>query len=88
VLRHRSVRDCIVVGRPSEAWGSEVVAVISLAHPDLHTPTVDDLGRLMPGLARYKHPKAIVAVDEIRRSPAGKADYAWARAIAAGNQLT
>jgi acyl-CoA synthetase (AMP-forming)/AMP-acid ligase II len=88
VLRHRSVRDCIVVGRPSEAWGSEVVAVISLAHPDLHTPTVDDFSRLMPGLARYKHPKAIVAVDEIRRSPAGKADYAWARAIAAGNELT
>ena len=31
-------------------------------------------------LARYKLPKQIVFRPQVRRSPAGKADYAWARA--------
>jgi fatty-acyl-CoA synthase len=34
-------------------------------------------------IARYKLPKAIIYVDEIVRSPSGKADYRWARQIAA-----
>jgi 3-oxocholest-4-en-26-oate---CoA ligase len=34
-------------------------------------------------IARFKLPKAIVYVDEIVRSPSGKADYRWARQIAA-----
>jgi fatty-acyl-CoA synthase len=34
-------------------------------------------------IARYKLPKAIVFVDEILRSPAGKADYRWAATVAA-----
>ena len=29
-------------------------------------------------LARYKLPKAFVFVDEVVRSPSGKADYRWA----------
>lgn len=87
VLRHRAVLDCIVVGRPSETWGSEVAAVISLSHPDLLPPTPADLSRLMADLSRYKHPKAVVVVDRIERTPAGKADYAWARQVAAMSLL-
>jgi fatty-acyl-CoA synthase len=34
-------------------------------------------------LARYKLPKAFVFVDTVVRSPAGKADYRWAKATAA-----
>ena len=34
-------------------------------------------------LAAYKAPKVVVFVDEIVRSPAGKADYRWARGVAA-----
>ena len=34
-------------------------------------------------LAAFKSPKKVVAVDRIVRSPAGKADYRWAREIAA-----
>ncbi len=30
-------------------------------------------------IAQYKLPKAFVFVDEILRSPSGKADYRWAR---------
>ena len=33
-------------------------------------------------IARYKLPKAFVFVDEVVRSPAGKADYRWARTTA------
>jgi fatty-acyl-CoA synthase len=29
-------------------------------------------------IARYKLPKAVLFVDAIRRTPAGKADYRWA----------
>ena len=34
-------------------------------------------------IARYKLPKQIVFVDEVVRSPSGKADYRWAKQIAA-----
>jgi acyl-CoA synthetase (AMP-forming)/AMP-acid ligase II len=33
-------------------------------------------------LAAYKLPRDVVCVDEIKRSPAGKADYPWAQATA------
>ena len=36
-------------------------------------------------LARYKLPKAIVFRAVIERSPAGKADYRWAREQAVGD---
>ena len=32
-------------------------------------------------LAGYKVPRAVFVVDEVRRGAAGKADYAWARAV-------
>jgi acyl-CoA synthetase (AMP-forming)/AMP-acid ligase II len=41
-------------------------------------------------LAGYKVPRAYVVVREVRRSPAGKADYRWARdlAVASTNAST
>jgi len=81
VLAHPAVRDCIVVGRVSDRWGSEVVAVVSV-ESGREAPAVADLSELLTErLARYKHPKAVIVVDEVRRSPAGKADYAWARSV-------
>ena len=35
-------------------------------------------------LAGYKVPRTITFVDEVVRSPAGKADYRWAKAAARG----
>ena len=51
------------------------------------TSTTADLLDVAAGhIARYKLPKAIVFVDEIVRSPSGKADYRWARQrVAAGS---
>ena len=33
-------------------------------------------------VARYKLPKAVIFLDHIVRSPSGKADYRWAKAVA------
>jgi acyl-CoA synthetase (AMP-forming)/AMP-acid ligase II len=81
IAGHPAVQDVVVCGRPSERWGSEVVAVVSLNAP----ATEADLTAHAAGhLARYKLPKAWVFVDEVQRSPSGKADYRWAKEIAVG----
>ena len=83
IAGHPSVSDVVVVGRPSERWGQEVVALVHLR--DGATATVDELARHASGhVARYKLPKAWIFLPAIQRSPAGKADYRWARSQALG----
>jgi fatty-acyl-CoA synthase len=84
LLRHEAVADCVVVGRRSERWGEEVVAVVQLRSGALagDDDLVREAGR---HLARYKLPKAIVRVPEVRRAASGKADYRWAARVAAGD---
>jgi acyl-CoA synthetase (AMP-forming)/AMP-acid ligase II len=78
VASHPAVRDVVVTGRPSERWGQEVVAVVALAEDA--AATADELIRhAESSIARYKLPKAVVFRPAIERSPAGKADYRWAR---------
>jgi fatty-acyl-CoA synthase len=84
--QHPDVYDAVVTGRPSERWGSEVVAVV-----ELRSGAAADAPALIEfcsaHLARYKLPKAVVFRDQIVRSPSGKADYRWARAQAvSGNE--
>ena len=81
IKAHSGVYDCIVAGRPSERWGSEVVAVVRI-RPGHDVDDADLLAEAERHIARYKLPKAIVRVDEIVRSPSGKADYRWAASIA------
>ena len=78
VSSHPAVADVVVAGRPSERWGQEVVAVVALT--DGATVDADELiAHAATSLARYKLPKAVVFRPVIERSPAGKADYRWAR---------
>ena len=78
---HPSVYDCVVAGRPSDRWGNEVVAVVRLRRG--HAPDTESLlSHAAEHIARYKLPKAFVFVNEISRSPSGKADYRWAKQIA------
>lgn len=78
---HPSVYDCVVAGRPSDRWGNEVVAVVRIRQG--HTPDTESLlSHAAEHIARYKLPKAFVFVNEISRSPSGKADYRWAKQIA------
>lgn len=73
------VADGIVVGRDSERWGQEVVALV-VADDD-----VDD-SALTAGcrakLAGYKVPKAFIRVPAIARHANGKTDYNWAKEAA------
>ena len=78
LLSHPAVADVVVAGRPSERWGQEVVAVISLAE-GADADAQDLIEHAANSIARYKLPKAVVFRPAIERSPAGKADYRWAR---------
>ena len=81
LAHHPAVYDVIVVGRPSEQWGSEVVAIVQLAEGA--SVTDEELTTAAAAhVARYKLPKAYVYRDQLVRSPAGKADYRWAKAQA------
>ena len=75
------VADVIVVGLPDERWGQRVVAVVAAApgaDPDLESLRA----HASSALASYKLPRELIIVDAVERTPAGKADYRWARAAA------
>ena len=83
VKSHPDVYDCVVTGRPSERWGNEVVAIVQMKTGI--SPNEESLLQTAEQhIARYKLPKAFVFVSKIERSPAGKADYRWAKDIAIG----
>jgi fatty-acyl-CoA synthase len=77
IAGHPSVADVVVTGRPSERWGSEVVAVVQLAEGSVGDEA-SIVEHASSHIARYKLPKQVVFVDRIQRSPSGKADYRWA----------
>jgi len=80
---HPDVFDAVVCGRPSPRWGQEVVALVHLREG--RDPTDADLLAVAGGhIARYKLPKQVIRLPALVRSPSGKADYRWARAIAEG----
>ena len=81
---HPSVSDAVVVGVPDDRWGERVVAVVEPSADA--APTLDELQtHCRTYIAGYKIPRDMVLVDKMVRSPAGKADYGWAkeRALAA-----
>ena len=87
VLRaHPSIADALVVGRPSERWGEELVALVALrpgaeaGHDALHAHCTSQL-------ARFKAPKEFIFVDHVRRLGNGKADYRWAKSSAMQQEL-
>jgi 3-oxocholest-4-en-26-oate---CoA ligase len=81
---HPAVYDCLVVGVPDARWGSAVTAVVAATAGS--EPTLGALADHVKGtLAAYKAPKHLVVVERIVRSPSGKADYRWARDVAAAN---
>ena len=81
---HPAVHDALVAGAPDERYGQKVAAVVSFREGQ--SASFEELTEFLRGsLANYKVPKTIVDVPEIRRSPAGKADYKWAKdTVAAG----
>lgn len=65
------VAEVAVVGRPSEQWGEEVIAFVAGRAEEMPTP--EEIRNLLRGrLAPFEVPKAVVVVDALPKSPAGK----------------
>ena len=80
---HPDVYDALVAGVPDEKWGNHVAAVVQL-RTGAGQPSLDDIqNHCRTHLAGYKIPRQLVITDSIQRSPSGKADYRWARSVAA-----
>jgi 3-oxocholest-4-en-26-oate---CoA ligase len=80
---HPAIFDAVVAGQKDERWGERVVAIVS-GRAGCVQPSLDEIkSHLSAQLAGYKLPKALVWVDAVKRSPAGKQDYRWAKEIAA-----
>jgi acyl-CoA synthetase (AMP-forming)/AMP-acid ligase II len=78
---HAKVLDALVVGVDDERWGQRVVALVQTrGNVELGGDDVKEFCR--ERLAAFKVPRDVVRIDEILRSPAGKADYPWAREVA------
>jgi fatty-acyl-CoA synthase len=78
---HPAVYDAVVVGTPHERFGQQVTALVRLRAGE--SPDEAALrAAAHEHVAGYKVPRAFVFVDEIVRSPSGKADYRWARETA------
>ncbi len=84
ILTQPAVADAVVVGVPDERFGHRVVALVSLHEGTELTEraVIDHVGAV---LADHKRPRRVLFVDEVRRSPSGKADRTWAKAVAAGS---
>ena len=75
---HPDVFDALVVGVPDPRFGQHVAAVIQPREGA--RPTLADLdGFVRSEIAGYKVPRSLWYVDEVKRSPAGKPDYRWAK---------
>jgi fatty-acyl-CoA synthase len=79
---HPDVVDAVVVGRSSERFGSEVVAVVAL-RPGSRVSGADLREHSASMIARFKAPRDVVFCDQVERMASGKADYRWARDLVA-----
>ncbi len=86
-----SVFDAMVIGVPDELLGQRVAALVQPREGhDVDLAALD--AHLRTQIAGYKVPRSVWIVEEIGRTPAGKADYRWARRYAeehesASNQI-
>ena len=76
---HPAVYDVLVVGVPDERLGQRVTAVISVGS-EVSAEELKTHCRAV--IAGYKVPRDFRFVDEVRRTPSGKADLRWARSVA------
>ncbi|KAJ2791400.1 hypothetical protein H4R21_006326, partial [Coemansia helicoidea] len=80
LLEHPDIRDVAVVGIPSDEWG-EAVAAAAVLRPGASL-SVDELKPwCCQHIARYKVPKAFIAVDTLPRNHMGKLDKKAVKAL-------
>ena len=76
---HPNVVDCVVVGLPDTRFGEIITLVAERSGEISETEVIEHVKKL---LATYKAPRRVIFVDQVYRSPSGKADYRWAKEIA------
>lgn len=81
IRRHPDVVDALVVGRPSDRFGEEVVGIVQL-RPEATLDPYELREFTAHSIARFKAPRAIAFSEQIRRHASGKPDYRWARSVA------
>ncbi|MFF9850834.1 acyl-CoA synthetase [Streptomyces litmocidini] len=79
---HPDVYDALVAGVPDARWGNHVAAVVQLRDGAGPLDLESLQAHCRQQLAGYKVPRQLVLTHRIQRSPSGKADYRWARAVA------
>jgi cyclohexanecarboxylate-CoA ligase len=79
LLRHPDVADVAVVGEPDERYGERICAFV--VSKGAHAPDVDELAAALTeaGVARYKHPERVVAIDALPLTNTGKVRHAALR---------
>ncbi len=75
---HPDVFDALVVGVPDPRYGQHVAAVVA-PRPGSRPSLAELDGFVRGAIAGYKVPRSLWFVDEVKRSPAGKPDYRWAK---------
>jgi 3-oxocholest-4-en-26-oate---CoA ligase len=79
---HPAIFDAVVAGVPDQRFGERVAALIQV-RSEIPSPSTDEvIEHCRTLLAGYKVPRVVVVVDEVLRSPSGKADYPWAKQVA------
>jgi len=78
LLRHPSVAECSVVGRPHAEWGEEVVAFVVRKNP-VEPSELDDL--CLSNIARFKRPREYRFVESLPKNNYGKVLKTALRAV-------
>ncbi|MET0474124.1 MAG: acyl-CoA synthetase [Mycobacterium sp.] len=77
---HPDVFDALVVGVPDPRFGQHVAAVVQPREGA--RPTLAELDAFVRSeIAGYKVPRSLWYTGEVKRSPAGKPDYRWAKDV-------
>jgi acyl-CoA synthetase (AMP-forming)/AMP-acid ligase II len=78
---HPRIIDAVVVGVPDPRFGEQVAAVLQPVGGGAVLSLEDVQAHCRSHLAGHKVPRQVFVVDRVPRSPSGKPDYPWAKAI-------